>query len=334
MDNLTHTLLGVVLARAGLNRLAPSSTWMVIAAANVPDIDLVTALGGPLSYLEHHRGWTHAFAYAPVMALLPVMLWWPFIRTEKARDRHLLGAYTASLIGVLSHLLMDWLNVYGVRLLMPVSRAWLRLDWVNIIDIWIWVILLFAVLGPLLGRMVSAEIGAGRTEGRGTAWVGLLLMLLYIGGRGMMHDSAIEALQARMYGGATPQRVAALPSLGLPWRWTGLVETSGFYRIVDVDLFGEMDPESGRTLYKAEPGSALGAAQSTETGRVFADFSQFPLWWMTPLDHPEGAVQVSATDLRFGTPDEGRFQAIIRLTAEHRLLREAFEFNATSGRVK
>lgn len=321
----------MALARAGLSRLAPRSTWMIVAAANAPDIDLVTGLNGSLSYLEHHRGWTHAFAYAPAVALLPVMLWWPFLKSESARDRHLLGAYFVSLLGVLSHDLMDWLNVYGVRLLLPFSRDWMRLDWVNIIDLWIWLILLLAVLAPMLGSLVSAEIGAARTEGRGAAWTGILLMLLYICGRGIMHDRALETVEARMYGGAAPRRVAALPSLALPWKWTGLVETANSFRILDVDLYGELDPESGRTIYPAPASPALSMALGTNTGRVFLDFAQSPFWRVLPLDRPEGAVKVVGTDLRFGPPEEGRFQAEISVTSDRRLLREEFRFTAAEG---
>ena len=45
MDNLTHTLTGVLLARAGLNRLTPRAMLIVIIAANVPDFDVVQSRG-------------------------------------------------------------------------------------------------------------------------------------------------------------------------------------------------------------------------------------------------------------------------------------------------
>ena len=48
MDNVTHTLTAVVLSRAGLNRWHPQSIWLLMLAANIPDIDIVAALRGAL----------------------------------------------------------------------------------------------------------------------------------------------------------------------------------------------------------------------------------------------------------------------------------------------
>jgi inner membrane protein len=74
MDNLTHTLTGVVMSRAGLNRWYPRAGMVLMLAANIPDIDIVTALRGALPYFEAHRGYTHAIAMLPVMAVIPMLV--------------------------------------------------------------------------------------------------------------------------------------------------------------------------------------------------------------------------------------------------------------------
>ena len=53
------------------------------------------------------------------------------------------GLLPLACIGVLSHPVIDLLNVYGVRLLMPFSERWFYGDALFIIDIWVW--LLFAL---------------------------------------------------------------------------------------------------------------------------------------------------------------------------------------------
>jgi len=68
-------------------------------------------------------------------------------------------SYVASMIGVLSHLLLDWTNTYGIPLAMPFSNHRFRLDINNIIDVWILAILLVAIAAPALSRLVSGEIG-------------------------------------------------------------------------------------------------------------------------------------------------------------------------------
>ena len=65
MDNLTHTLAGVMLSRAGLNRVAPRATLVLALAANAPDIDIVTRGWGSLAYLHHHRGLSHSLLAVP-----------------------------------------------------------------------------------------------------------------------------------------------------------------------------------------------------------------------------------------------------------------------------
>jgi inner membrane protein len=54
-------------------------------------------------------------------------------------------AYLCSLLCVLGHLLLDWTNIYGMRMLLPFSSRWLRLDITDVIDPWILTLLLFFV---------------------------------------------------------------------------------------------------------------------------------------------------------------------------------------------
>src|SRR5271156_2716227 len=110
MDNLTHTLTGVVLSRAGLNRWYSGSVPLLMLAANIPDIDILAVIGGPFNYFVNHRGITHSFVMAPVMAVLPVLLVCAFSRSVRGWK----AAYVLSLIAVASHLLLDWTNAYGV----------------------------------------------------------------------------------------------------------------------------------------------------------------------------------------------------------------------------
>ena len=74
MDNLTHSLTGLALSRAGLNRVCPRATAILLIAANAPDTDALSGLRSQLSYLEYHRHITHALLFVPVMALFAILL--------------------------------------------------------------------------------------------------------------------------------------------------------------------------------------------------------------------------------------------------------------------
>src|SRR6188474_1359808 len=73
VDNLTHSLTGLMLSRAGLNKVVPHAGWLLLMAANAPDIDVISLIGGPGTFLHYHRWITHAVVMLPVMATLPVL---------------------------------------------------------------------------------------------------------------------------------------------------------------------------------------------------------------------------------------------------------------------
>ena len=151
MDNLTHTATGLLLSRAGLNRLTPQAAAIVMLAANAPDVDIVTLLGGPIAYLHYHRHLTHSFLAMPVMAILCVLL----VRGISRKPVRWLGAFVAALIGVASHLLLDYTNGYGIRLLLPFSPEYYRLEWTSIVDPWILAAFFLAFAAPFLAPPMS-----------------------------------------------------------------------------------------------------------------------------------------------------------------------------------
>lgn len=296
MDNLTHTLTGLLLARAGLRRFYPGGTLVLLLAANTPDLDVISAAGGSTAYIHYHRWLTHSIAALPLMAVLPALAVSAFRRTTEGWKQ----AYALSLAGVASHILLDFTNTYGVRLLLPFSAQWFRLDITNVIDIWIWLALLIGALGPLLGRLVSSEIGARPGSGRGMAWFALGFLLFYDGARFVLHQRALAMLDARVYNGQIPLRVAALPADPInPFRWHGLAETAGFYSVSDFQVFEQFDPGAGRVIYKPEPNPAFAAARNAPSVRAFLEFVQYPLWRAVPFAPPEGATMVELRDMRF-----------------------------------
>ncbi|HEV2801585.1 MAG TPA: metal-dependent hydrolase [Pyrinomonadaceae bacterium] len=143
MDNLTHTLVGLTAAKAGLERLSPWTTPVCLAAANAPDADIVAAFGGSWFYLKHHRGITHSIVGTLAIALIIPLLFYAVeriaARLKGRAPRARLGGLTiASLLVSATHPLMDWTNNYGVRPLLPWDGRWFYGDLVYIVDPWLW----------------------------------------------------------------------------------------------------------------------------------------------------------------------------------------------------
>jgi inner membrane protein len=147
MDGLTHSLLGLTAAKAGLERLSPYTAAVCILSANAPDIDVVSGFfGDRWTVLLHHRGITHSIVGTLTLGvLLPSILWaveralarW---RRRRPRIRYR-GLLLASVIAAATHPLMDWTNNYGVRPLLPWSGRWFYGDLVFIVDPYIWLVL-------------------------------------------------------------------------------------------------------------------------------------------------------------------------------------------------
>lgn len=147
MDNLTHTLVGLTAAKAGLERLSPGATVLCVLAANSPDSDIIVlAFGDRWDFLQHHRGITHAIVGVVFLALLLPLIFtgvdrlWARLR-HRSPTTKFRGLLIASLIVSATHPLLDWTNNYGIRFLLPWNPRWFYGDLVFIVDPFIWVVL-------------------------------------------------------------------------------------------------------------------------------------------------------------------------------------------------
>ena len=324
MDNLTHSFMGVMLSRAGLNRLTPHATPLLLLAANIPDVDLVALTGGPENYFHHHRGLTHSLIMTPLMAAVAVVFVWPFVR----KSLRILPALAVALAGVLSHLLLDWTNHYGIRLLLPWSGEWLKLGTTGLFDGWIWLAMALALAGPAISRLVSSEIGAQRSSGRGAAIFALLFVLFYDGGRYVLCRRAIAAQESRLFEGASPRRVTLIPSRMNPFHWIGIVDTGPAFYVSTVDLLQEFDPTAARVLYKPEQIPSVDALRSTPPFRDLLGFTDFAYWRVEPSPERGNKTRVDAMDLRFGVPPDEAFIASAVLNEARQIERAWFHYTA------
>lgn len=171
MDNVTHSLVGAVLAETGLKRWTPLATVTLILGANFPDIDIVVGLKNQLTYLEYHRGITHAIIAIPFLSLFLAGLMYAISHWRRRKNPALAAArfrplFVLSLISMSTHPLLDFTNSYGWRPFLPWSNQWYYGDIDFVVDPWLW-----AGLG---GAMILVT---ACTHKRITAWVCLLGVL-------------------------------------------------------------------------------------------------------------------------------------------------------------
>jgi inner membrane protein len=300
------------MSRSGLNRKTALATLTLAIAAEVPDIDVLLRIKGPVTSFAHHRGFTHTFLGAPIMAAAVVgfvyLLCGRGLKAERdsvdpPRWRLL---YLFALLGIGSHILLDFTNNYGIRPLDPFNYRWFEWDTVFIVDPIILVALLLAVIAPWFGGLISGEIGAKRQRyrGRGSAIAALVVIAMVWWVRDYSHRRAITLLSQQTYNDLELRRVSASPNFLNPFKWLGIVETDTFFQTLDVDtMAGEVDPHRNAvTLYKPEETPVTLAAKKSRLGQVFLDWARYPYVQTEILEAPDNGYLVHMRDLRFAYP--------------------------------
>ena len=129
-DNLTHGLAGALLAQTGFQqRYGPAATVALVVGAELPDLDFLFALGGPVLSFVHHRGMTHSLLGGAGLALLGALLLW---RLFRAHAYWRLALWTG--LGVWLHIGMDYLTSYGTQVFWPFTARHYTADAVFILD--------------------------------------------------------------------------------------------------------------------------------------------------------------------------------------------------------
>jgi inner membrane protein len=328
MEPVTHILTGACLSRAGLNRRAAYATLTMAVAAEFPDIDTLWSLRGPVAGFQHHRGITHTFIALPVEAGLIVAAVYALHRFRVRRAAHasehhgkrepLTHApvrwgllYGFALLALLSHLLLDYSNNYGLRPFFPFNPRWYAGSFVFIFDPLIFLLLVLAFIMPPLFALVNSEVGARRQPFRGRGWAtaSLLCIIAVWSFRAIEHSRAEQLASAQsmaiFHRGAAPdappefsqpQRVLANPDPFSPFRWHVVSDFGSFYQLAEVNLLNGSLTPAQNIHPKPERTPALLAAEASPLGRVYMDWSPMPLLTVSLPGDPARAAADNADD--------------------------------------
>jgi inner membrane protein len=339
VDNLTHTLVGVTLGRAGFNRKTRFATLAMAVGSNLPDIDIIAARHGGINYLRYHRGITHSLIGVTVLGFALGLIF--YFVGKRAREKPSLPPASlewliaACWLATSLHLFMDYTNQYGVRPFLPFSGRWVALDIMPIVSPWLLLILALGLTLPVVFRFVTEEVGAKKESartGRRGAVVALCAMALLWGVRGFAHARAAGMLASHLYGGDTPSRVGAFPSFINPLEWTGVVETeSAFYMLPANSLENDVDLRQERVYPKPEMSPALAAAEKTYTAKIFLNFARFP--WAQVAEGAD-TDEVTIRDLRFASLEsrQSGFMIEVVLSKNLEVLSQSFSFGPRTVR--
>ena len=285
MDNVCHTLVGLALGEAGLKRKAALGNATLMIGANLPDVDALAYFWSPVTALGFRRGWTHGVL---AMAVWPLLLASVMLATDRALRRRRPDRAAASFrallllsaLSVWSHPLLDLLNTYGVRLLMPFSGRWFYGDTLFIVDPWVWLMLGAGIVwARTRGRGTDAQMHK-RTDAERHAQVGLLAAVVYIGimavSAAVLHHGLSLALRAHE---PAPSRIMVAPTPFDPFRRDIVLEMPDAYAAGTMSWLGRRQLIREWTTIPKHDGlpDALAAA-ATDEGRAFLSWARFPFF--------------------------------------------------------
>jgi inner membrane protein len=336
LDNVTHTLVGVTLARTPLGRAGRGATLALVLASNAPDVDVISLAGGAARYMHWHRGPTHGpLGVVGLGCVAAAIAWLWEARRESTARASFPFLVAVAIVGAAAHVLMDLPTSYGTRIFSPFDWHWYAFDWMPIIDIYL---LIALGAGLFFGRTSPAAA-------RRNAAIVLMLIAANYGVRAVAHHRAL-ALAPRVFGPALPARcpnapdtsslldrwprdergtphaepasrnpkaatrclveVAAVPTFLSPLDWRLIAQASNAYDVRDVSLTdarfrasagGDEGLWRQTVRYPNVWTPAAVEAAAAPLARIFLGFSRFPA--ARSFTDPAGVTTVRFIDMRF-----------------------------------
>jgi inner membrane protein len=306
MDNFCHTLVGAAFGEAGLKQRTRFGNATLMISANLPDVDVLSFLTDtdPISF---RRGWTHGILAQLTLPLACAAVMYAIGRLRPRHDDaepplHAGWLLLLSYLGVYSHVFLDFLNNYGVRLLAPVDWRWFYGDALFIADVWLWLAL---GVGIWLARRQRRPAPARAALAFSVCYIAAMLTSAQAA-RTVVSDTWREAR------GITPRALMVGPLPFTPFTRAVIVDAGDRYETGTFRWWPTsvtFDPEP---IPKNAGHPFIKLARPSPRIREFLVWSRFPFWTITP--ETSGGTRVTLTDVRFmGAP--ARFDASIVVSA-------------------
>jgi len=256
MDPLTHALVGAGVASLTGDKFSLSNPLHIgaVLGALAPDIDIVLQLYGDIPYLTHHRGSSHSIPGVLVTsAVIAFVLWLLFGGSHPGM------IFIWTILGAVSHILLDILNSYGAKILWPFSQKKYSLNLLVLADPVIIALFAGVILWP----------GTPRTVAETVFW----LALVYLGIRFYMRQKVYRMLWQK-YEPEGVKRVVVMPAVISLWNWSFLVETQETYIVGEIRCFS-LHMGIKKILDKRPQNALIQKALQSKLGQIFQNFTPY-----------------------------------------------------------
>jgi len=297
MDPLTHTVIGLAVAKTAGNTVAVSdpATMCIIAGSVIPDIDILLQKWGDLIYLKNHRGATHSI---PGLAVSSALIAAAACLTYHGAN--FFSMFLWAFAGCLSHAFFDVFNTYGAKLLWPVTDRKFSLGILVTFD---------PVFISLLG-------GYSFTGG---IYSDLLLALfaVYFISRAAARIFILKELYGKY--GEKYGRISLLPSMKGLLKWQFILEGE------ECSIVGEKDLLRNRIrtikIFYNINGTKSDNIMASAVGQFFSKFT--PLYHVT-CERKGDIKRYVFTDMRYYVKNKFLHHAVLELDKDNSIVRQTF----------
>lgn len=280
LDPITHGLIGVALSTLSGHSMQLNDPIFLgcTLGAMLPDLDIIAHVKGRLNYLLKHRGASHSLIVLTTSALvLGTGVYFLFPTTPW------FTVFFWTLIGTMSHGIMDLLNSYGAELLWPFSRKKITVDMIMLTDP--------VVLGSFLLSFICSLLKP--EYARFFSITALMLSSLYLGFRHFGRVEMKERLKS-IYDLKDEDQVKVIPAMYHPFTWNFILFQDEH---VSFGIIRNRIPSICRVLPNLPEDPSVANALEGNLAEIFSQFTPHYHVITHYLDNEECVVEF--LDLRY-----------------------------------
>lgn len=306
MDPLTHGLIGAALSTLSGHTLQLQDPVFLgcTLGSMIPDLDIVAHYKGRLNYLLKHRSVSHSLIAFTVMSLvLSTILYIIFPSTSWS------SIFLWTLVGTLSHGLMDVLNSYGAELLWPFVRKKFTVNMIMLTD----PVVFFLFLVSLITSYSFTSLA------QTTTLMTIILAALYLAFREKGRLKIRNNLRS-VYHQKTKSEVIVLPAMYHPFSWNFILLQS------DCVLYGtikDKNPVILRVLPQWDSADPLVmAALEGNLAELFDHFT--PYYHLVTQQSINNICKIEFFDLRYWSKGNFLYSGQLNINENGEITQEKF----------
>ncbi|GAK56555.1 membrane-bound metal-dependent hydrolase [Candidatus Vecturithrix granuli] len=286
MDPVTHLAVGALGGQALRKPLRRDKHVLVfcLLAAWLPDIDNFIGILGPEFYLIHHRGLTHSFLGAILLAALFVWIFRWFVPSFS-----FIRGFVLVYLLIALHIFLDLITSYGTQIFFPFTNARYAVTSVFIIDPIYTLVMLFCMYRSakyLKTRKTLALLGL--------AWVFIYPAF----NLGVRYGLEYYLEQRFVREGVAFNAFDVSTDVLSPFFWKVIVDQGDAYQLGGVNVFKLRQPLTFTRYEKADNNLFREFGQISSLFATYHWFFDFPIMRTEQI---EKETLITFGDLRFAT---------------------------------